>query len=260
MKIGIIGHGFVGKAVANAFDCEKIIVDPAQTETTIEELAAECPDCVFICVPTPSNADGSVDGSLVTDSIERLPDDVLIIVKSTITPEYLNYPGKRLVYNPEFLTERTANEDFLNPAFMVFGGNEDDCDAAIAIFERSNISRVTRAGYQLPQFVTDIPTACLVKYTLNSLAATKVTFMNEIYNLHARICGSDWGEFKDILMSDPRVGPCHMDVPGPDGLYGYGGKCFPKDTKALVRYAHNNGVLLSVLLQAVRTNELIRHP
>lgn len=253
MKIGIIGHGFVGQAVANAFDCEKIIVDPAQTKTTIEEMTAERPDCVFICVPTPSNPDGSVDGSLVTDAIERLPDDILIILKSTVTPDFLDYPTKRLVYNPEFLNQRTANEDFLNPDFMVFGGRDEDTEAAYRVFDHSNVRKC-------PVHFTDIATASLVKYTLNCLGAAKVIFMNEIFNLHARVCGSDWDEFKRILLSDPRIGPCHLDVPGPDGEYGYGGKCFPKDTKALVRYAHDQGVLMSVLLQAIRTNEIIRNP
>jgi UDPglucose 6-dehydrogenase len=252
VKIGIIGHGFVGQAVSNAFTCGKIIVDPLQTKTTIDDMLSERPECVFICVPTPSNPDGSVDGSLVKEAIESLPDDLLIIVKSTVTPDYLDYPNKRLVYNPEFLTQRTANSDFINPDFMVFGGREEDCDAAYRVFNHSNVRKC-------PVHFTDIATASLVKYTLNSLGAAKVIFMNEIFNLHARVCQSDWESFKNILLSDPRVGPCHLDVPGPDGQFGFGGACFPKDTKALIRYAHENDVLLSVLLQAVRTNEIIRN-
>ena len=101
----------------------------------------------------------------------------------------------------------------------------------------------------------DLITASLIKYTINSWLATKVTFFNELHELHeASGSMSDWESFTEMLSNDPRMGNTHMQVPGPDGKKGFGGHCFPKDTEAFLHYANKKNTDLSVLKKAVSKN------
>jgi nucleotide sugar dehydrogenase len=255
MKVGVVGAGFVGTALLNSMrDCTILICDPAKSETCLEDLCEQKPDLIFICVPTPSKEDGSVDDSIVRDVITRIPPNLLVVVKSTITPDHLVdlSIGRRLVYNPEFLTQRSANEDFLKSDSIILGGDEEECRIVQKFYHQCTRVNVC------PVFTTDIVTASMVKYTLNCIFANKVIFMNEIHALHQKIAGSTWEEFTQILANDSRMGPSHLQVPGPDGYFGFGGACFPKDTQALLAFADSKGVDLSVLRQAVAKNRLLR--
>ena len=260
MKLGIIGKGFVGSAVANGFDkdCDQVIVDPKYTNNTIIDVL----DCklVFVCVPTPVAEDGSCDTSIVKDVlIELSMRDYkgVVVVKSTIIPDYLHEFKKefdlKIVYNPEFLTEANANEDFKNPPFQVFGGKWRDCEVVEKAYLRHSSVRI------VPTFKVDLTTASLLKYTINSWLATKVIFFNELKELHE--LGSSmvtWEQFTDMLSRDERIGKTHMQVPGPDGEKGFGGHCFPKDTEALLHYANKKNIKMSVLRKAVSTNKKLR--
>ena len=260
LQLGIIGKGFVGSAVANGFDkdCEQIIVDPKYTDNEITDVL----DCklLFVCVPTPVAEDGSCDVSIVKDVlIELSMRDYkgVVVVKSTIIPDYLHEFKKefdlKIVYNPEFLTEANANEDFKNPPFQVFGGKWRDCEVVEKAYLRYSSVRI------VPTFKVDLTTASLLKYTINSWLATKVTFFNELKQLHE--LGSSmvsWEQFTDMLSRDERVGNSHMQVPGPDGEPGFGGHCLPKDTEALLNYANKKNIKMSVLRKAVSTNKKIR--
>ena len=260
LKLGIIGKGFVGSAVAHGFDkdCEQVIVDPKYTDNTIVDVL----DCklVFVCVPTPVAEDGSCDTSIVKDVlIELSMRDYkgVVVVKSTIIPDYLHEFKKefdlKIVYNPEFLTEANANEDFKNPPFQVFGGKWRDCEVVEKAYLRHSSVRI------VPTFKVDLTTASLLKYTINSWLATKVIFFNELKELHE--LGSSmvtWEQFTDMLSRDERIGKTHMQVPGPDGEKGFGGHCFPKDTEALLHYANKKNIKMSVLRKAVSTNKKLR--
>ena len=260
MKLGIIGKGFVGSAVANGFDkdCKQTIVDPKYTDNTLEDVL----DCklVFVCVPTPVSEDGSCDTTIVKDVlIELSMRDYkgVVVVKSTIIPDYLHEFKKefdlKIVYNPEFLTESNANEDFKNPPFQVFGGKWRDCEVVEKAYLRHSSVRI------VPTFKVDLTTASLLKYTINSWLATKVTFFNELKQLHE--LGSSmvsWEQFTDMLSRDERIGNSHMQVPGPDGEPGFGGHCLPKDTEALLHYANKKNIKMSVLRKAVQTNKKIK--
>ena len=124
MKLAIIGHGFVGKAVDYGFPdimCEKYIIDP-KLNTAIDTLTSVDIDFSFVCVPTPMGSGGSIDSSIIEDVVSFLKRNVsgTIIIKSTVTPDIIlklfRGPHRdRIVYNPEFLTEKSANEDFVNP-------------------------------------------------------------------------------------------------------------------------------------------------
>ena len=260
MKLGIIGKGFVGSAVANGFDkdCEQVIVDPWYNNNTLDEVL----DCklVFVCVPTPVAEDGSCDTTIAKDvltELNRLQYKGVVVIKSTIIPDYLQEFKKeyalKIVYNPEFLTEANADDDFKNPPFQVFGGKWRDCEIVEKAYLRHSSVRI------VPTFKVDLTTASLLKYTINSWLATKVTFFNELKELHE--LGSSmvsWEQFTDMLSRDERVGNSHMQVPGPDGEPGFGGHCLPKDTEALLNYANKKNIKMSVLRKAVSTNKKIR--
>jgi UDPglucose 6-dehydrogenase len=211
-------------------------------------------------VPTPVAEDGSCDTSIVKDVlIELSMRDYkgVVVVKSTIIPDYLHEFKKefdlKIVYNPEFLTEANANEDFKNPPFQVFGGKWRDCEVVEKAYLRHSSVKI------VPTFKVDLTTASLLKYTINSWLATKVTFFNELKVLHE--LGSSmvsWEQFTDMLSRDERIGKTHMQVPGPDGEKGFGGHCFPKDTEALLNYANKKNIKMSVLRKAVQTNKKIR--
>ena len=260
-KIGIIGRGFVGSAVANGFDqnVHTLIIDPKYTQNTIED----CKDCeaVFVCVPTPEKKSGDVDVSIadsVLSELDTLSYKGVVIIKSTITPKHLtnfkkHHKKLKLVYNPEFLTEANSLTDFLNPNMQILGGKWRDCEYVERLYVRHSSVRI------VPTFKTDLITASLLKYTINSWLATKVVFFNELYELHkASKTKIPWENFVDMLSREDRVGSTHMRVPGPDSDYGFGGHCFPKDTAAFLHYANQMGVDLSVLAQAVDKNKKLR--
>lgn len=263
-KIGIIGHGFVGSAVANGFkrDVNKLIVDPALTDVTIKVLVDNFnPAGVFVCVPTPETKSGDVCVDIATEVLKELHDlkyKGIVIIKSTITPRHLTrfkkkFSTLKLVYNPEFLTEANSLNDFLNPSMQILGGKWRDCEWVERLYVRHSNVRV------VPTFKVDLITASMLKYTINSWLATKVTFFNELRELYdASNTKVPWESFTDMLTRDPRMGDTHMQVPGPDRQPGFGGHCFPKDTAALLHYAESLGVDLSVLDQAVTKNKSIR--
>ena len=270
LKIGVIGVGFVGSAVCRGFQHENTLlfrVDPklGQDSFNISELVANDVDVAFLCLPTPkSKYSNDVDVSTVNHILDELSHysyKGLAVIKSSITPEHLNrittrHQGDlRIVYNPEFLVERNAEEDFVNPFLQVIGGPPSDCTELqnmIKHYSRIQDSRV---------FKTDITTASLIKYAFNAYYATKVVFMNEMQAAHEQSgAGTTWDEFTEILRTDPRFGQSHLMVPGPDGQRGFGGSCFPKDADALLHYAwwELNGVNLSVLSAAVDKNARLR--
>ena len=261
-KIGIIGKGFVGGAVSNGFNknVEQIIVDPVHSDTTLEQLVEQSPTLTFVCVPTPPNEDGSINVDIVTDVLVELSMrdyKGVVVVKSTIIPDYLQQFKKefdlKIVYNPEFLTEANAHADFINPNMQVLGGKWKDCEVVEKAYLRHSSVKV------VPTFKTDLTTASLLKYTINSYLATKVMFMNDIHKLHqAGTSQVSWEQFTDMLTRDPRIGDSHMQVPGPDGEFGFGGHCFPKDTEALLKYANDKSIKLNMLKKAVEINKKIR--
>ena len=262
MKIGIIGCGFVGSAVSVGFrDIYQIIVDPVKSRNTIKDMVDANVDVAFVCVPTPFDEDkASVDGSYVLDVIQDLDAAKfkgVVALKSTITPNFLriiksNY-NLRLVYNPEFLTQKNAEHDFMFPAMTILGGNFKDTRVLSDLYTRYSWVDITA-----PIFVTSIETASMIKYTINSWLATKVAFFNELYALN-EVTGDidNWDEFTAIVGHDPRIGKSHMRVPGDGDEFGFGGACFPKDTNALAHYARNSqGDILSILEAAMTSNIL----
>ena len=260
MKIGIVGYGFVGKAVDYGFkrNIEKIIIDP-KLDTSISDLKSHNPEFIFICVPTPMNLDGDQDSSIIEKVLAEINKDYsesVVIVKSTVLPsiiEKLSKSHKHFVYNPEFLREKTANEDFVNASSLILGGESDDLKRVAELYNNHSDCKIVEVHK------TDVISASLVKYSINTFLASKVIFFNQLYDIY-RALTSDikWDEFITMINSDKRIGESHMDVPGHDGRLGFGGACFPKDTAALLSLSKDIDKEFSLLKEVIRINNNIR--
>jgi UDPglucose 6-dehydrogenase len=252
-RFTVIGTGFVGSAVINAlsekYDISKI--DPPKGEEAAPVKYLET-DGIIICVPTPSDDNGKCNDNLVTHYINEVRaynKAVPILIKSTTDISTLtNISEPNITFSPEFLLARNANEDFLNQDFVVFGG--DNGRFWYEIFKDvCNIGQVR---------FTDITTAGFVKYTINSFLAMKVVFFNELYHLfneHSSV--SSFDALTELISMDNRIGSSHLQVPGPDGEFGFGGACFPKDTKAFAEFARKISPL-KLLDYTIKLNTVTR--
>lgn len=255
IKVGVIGAGFVGGAIINAYrkaGIEVLVVDPKISKFTIKQLIHEQPNMIFVAVPSPANEDGSCDTSILERVWEQLlPYKQPIVSKVTATPNiYEKLKRNNFVYSPEFLTAANANQDYLDATTCIIGGGDDVTQHLVSKYLKA-------AQPLLEQFmIGDIKTASLIKYTINSFLATKVVFLNELEML-CRQVGVDYNDIKTSIMTDKRMGTSHFNVPGLHDQYGFGGACFPKDTKALLHYAKSLKVNLDVLESAVIKNDKV---
>jgi UDPglucose 6-dehydrogenase len=252
MKLGIVGFGFVGKAVAWSHRNQELkIRDPKLEENSASIDDIKACDAVYVCVPTPMLETGQCDDSYVRSVLAELVDYTgIIICKSTVPPgvyQELETKYSNIVHAPEFLTAANANEDYEKSTWVLVGGSAANVEKAIAVISTSTIA----AAYY---HKTNIATASLFKYVANSFLASKVTFMNDMYHLANKV-NVDWKEIKEISSNDPRLGNSHWDVPGPDGQFGFGGACFPKDVAAIVKHAADNGIELDLLGNVKRINK-----
>jgi len=247
LKMGIVGHGFVGKAVEYAFHhhmIEHFLVDP-NYDTNIDDLIKWDPSVVFICAPTPQNAkSGFVDASIVEDAVLKLVynTNAFVVVKSTVTPDIIDrlYNSiepedmDRFIYNPEFLTEKSACEDFVNAEHHVFGGTANACDELAQLYDIFSLCKSDKY-YKMSGCE-----ASFVKYATNAYLATKLTFFNQLKDL---VDGFDcsYNVVTRAMGADDRIGIKHTRGPGPDKKKGFGGACLPKDTMALLKFSETRG-------------------
>lgn len=255
-KVGIIGNGFVGESQAFAFSpiAEVRIYDinPLKTTHTLDEVH-QC-DFIFVCVPTPMKSTGEQDISYVETVFEQSKSGPIYIIKSTILPGTTKllqskYPEINIIFNPEFLTERTAKLDMLTQARIILGGDNELTKRVQLLYS----SRFMNRHFIL----TDSTTAELIKYMNNSFFATKVSIMNEFYRL-SQVIGANWSDALYGFAADGRIGDSHLHVPGPDGRLGYGGTCFPKDVNAIVSLAKKLNVPLNTIEAGWKTNLEVR--
>jgi UDPglucose 6-dehydrogenase len=213
--------------------------------------AATDAEFVFLCVPTPQDADGSADLSFVEAAAAEiesvLGSGAIVVNKSTVpvgstkvVERVLRRPDVRVVSNPEFLREGSAIDDFLHPDRVVVGA--DDREAAVAV-----AGLYASLGAQV--VVTDPASAETIKYAANAFLATKLSFVNTI----AAVCEGVGADVDDVVVGlglDRRIGR-EVLRPGP----GWGGSCFPKDTRALVRIAHDAGYRFELLEGVLAVND-----
>jgi len=260
-RIGIIGNGFVGNSIAFGFSPTHEIrihdKDPKRNLNTMEEVL-EC-DYIFVAVPTPMNEDGSISLDIVFKALSEVYNknkrtDNIIILKSTMLPGTTDmfieqFPTLNIVFNPEFLTERTAKLDFLTQARIILGG-------AKRLTKR--VSKLFEERFMHTHIIeTDTTTAEMIKYMNNVFFASKVSLMNEMKQVCDAV-GADWNLALKGFAADQRIGDSHLDVPGPDGKLGFGGSCFPKDINAFISMADELGIKVPTIEGAWQTNLNVR--
>ena len=267
MNIGVVGKGFVGSAVQNGFspntgcDVEMRVYDkdPARSLHTLDETVNKS-DFIFISVPTPARPDGHIDLTILNDAINDINKistnrETIFLVRSTIIPGTTSdiqyeFPNLRIVFNPEFLTERSANFDFINQTRFILGGDKENTNKVADLFR-------WRFGKSISILETNYETAELIKYMNNTFFATKISFLNDMKLLSDK-CGAIWEDAVEGFVRDGRIGHSHLNVPGHDGRYGFGGSCFPKDIQAIITYASEFDIDMDVLKGAWKTNLKVR--
>jgi UDPglucose 6-dehydrogenase len=295
MKVTVVGTGYVGLVVGACLaetgndvicadvDAEKIegltqdilpIYEPGLEEyvhrnrvagrltfTTDIPAAIAAADVIFIAVGTPPDEDGSADLKhvlAVADQIgKHAAREVVVVTKSTVpvgtaekVAEAIRSHAKvpfHMCSNPEFLKEGAAVDDFMKPDRVVVGVASDVARERMGEL----YAPFVRTGK--PIIFMDIPSAEMTKYAANAMLATRISFMNEIANLCERV-GANVDLVRRGIGSDARIGPAFL-FPGP----GYGGSCFPKDVKALMRTSEERGAPMGVLKAVEAANERQKH-
>ena len=265
VRVGLIGYGYVGSATARGFATNKknkiFWYDKyKESPNTLEEVINKS-EFIFLCLPTPmfrdySGMDMGIISAVVDDIAPKLAGtDKVVIVKSTVIPGTTagftkKYPHVNFAMNPEFLTQKKAKTDFLNPARTVIGA------------KKRNVAKRVQKLYQtiLPKdqiyFITDTTSAEIVKYMSNLMLASKIILANEFYFL-AKKMDVDYNKIRLMVEADKRVGP-FLKVPGWDGDFGFGQACFPKDMIGLLAFSKKKNVDMSVLDAVWKKNLKIR--
>ena len=213
--------------------------------------AVEAAEFVYLCVPTPQSADGSADLSFIQAAAKEiapvLDEGAIVVNKSTVpvgstkvVEAVLGRPDIAVVSNPEFLREGSAVHDFMHPDRIVVGADDRAAAARVASLY---------LGVAAPFIVTDPASAETIKYAANAFLATKISFINAI----AAVCEAVGADVADVVLgigSDKRIGHDFLK-PGP----GWGGSCFPKDSRALVRIAEDGGYDFDLLRGVISVND-----
>ncbi len=251
-KIGIAGVGMVGGALdyylKKRGGVDIFLYDKGKDIGSVEELNKA--DIVFVCVPTPYNQEsGGFDLSYVEETCSNLKEDKVVVIKSTVLPgttEYLQkkFPNHSFLFNPEFLIEVYAKETMEEPDRQIIGTTEKSVAWGEVI-----LNLLPEAPYKKIMPATE---AEMVKYFGNNFLSVKVIFGNQMYEICEKM-GIDYNLVKEAASNDPRIGPSHLDI-FHGGYRGYGGKCLPKDTRALIQLSERVGVSAEFLKKVEEIN------
>lgn len=260
MIIGIIGQGFVGNAIyqkfKNYYNVLTFDLDTSKCNSTEEELI-EKSEVIFVCLPTPMNLDGSCNIDIVEGVIKKINEktkDKIVVIKSTVAPNTTNklnskYENITVAFNPEFLTERNAVDDYENQSRIILGGPRP---------ATTKLKQVFSKVFPKAEIIkTDSTHAEMVKYLTNTFLSVKVSFANEIYQLCDKL-NVDYDKVVEYATHDERLGKSHWSVPGHDNDYGFGGHCFPKDLSALISLTNELETINNVLTATQKTNDSVR--
>jgi UDPglucose 6-dehydrogenase len=244
-KTAIVGTGMVGGALAKVLE-HPTLYDPPKGIGSLKELNEA--RIIFICVPTPYT-DIGCDTSLVEGVVGGLEGNKIVVIKSTVIPGTTDklqekYPQHKFLFNPEFLTEVTADQDMKYPDRQILGYTDKSYSVAGDVMMLLPLAPFER--------IVPAKEAEMVKYYGNTWFSTKVIFANQMYDLCQKV-GIDYDTVKDCVSYDKRIGRSHLEI-WHKGYRGYGGKCLPKDTQALIKYADQNGVNMGLLKEAERFN------
>lgn len=241
MKVAIIGHGIVGGNTAKIFE------DPDIHDYGEGFVINDFVDYHYavVCVPTPTTGKGLDHSAIdfVLADLESKNFKGVLVVRSTCEPDYISKLTTRyhsVLYWPEFLRERTATYDCTRPGLVVLGGTSYLTETFRADLESLNHGGIAKWA------VTDVITAAVIKLGLNTALAAKVATFNAIHEI-SEASGANWEMVRLSIGADPRIGTGQTMVPGPDGQFGFGGKCLPKDVTAVSNLAKDNVFLKTIL-------------
>ena len=260
IKIGIVGIGMVGEPIRRWFEeClgyrrgrNLFCYDTDPKKSYTDDISRA--DIIFVTVPTPTNPDGSCNLSAVESAVGTISDGKIIVVKSTVSPGTIEglqkeYPRKRFIFNPEFLTESQAWIDYIKPDRQIIAHtlkSRGDAREILALLPKAHFERPWLSDYTKKEI--NATEAELAKYASNVFGYIKVIYSNILADfchaltlsldkrkIDARV---DYENVKEVISADPRIGPAWLDVE--HGNYcGAGGYCFPKDISALIKFAEN---------------------
>ncbi len=259
--VGIVGHGYVGKAVEFGFKPKnEILVHDKYLPSLDLPKVVENSEFIFVCVPTPMDKKyEKIDLSIVEDVVRSITNlarkkkrSPVIVIKSTVVPGTTRtlskkYSWPKMLFNPEFLTEDNYLFDFVNADRIVVGGDVGEVRQQLVDLYRESFTKTTI-------FQTDPTTAEMVKYMANTFLATKVIFANEMFELCQKF-GIKYEEVKKMVAADEQIVDSHFDV---TTQRGFGGKCFPKDMVALLGLARKLKVPMELLEAVWKKNLKIR--
>lgn len=246
MKIGIAGYGFVGQAhqlILEDYN-EILISDPDKGHYADLQYA----DAIIVCVSTPPRANGSCEVANVFNVIDHAP-DVPILIKSTMSVEGWRsirdaFPKHNLTFSPEFLRAAHWQEDALNNKEWYMGGDGTSFWAELFVTALGNIN----VAIDCPENLV------AAKAIRNSFLALKVSFFNQVYD-YCEAHGLDYGAVAEVIGADERIGHSHTTITKERG---YGGHCFPKDVRAVIRSGQAYNARLTLLEEADAYNTIIR--
>ncbi len=265
MKCAIIGIGFVGNAMLQSFLKRQIDVVCYDKYKTFDKLE----DCLktelcFLCLPTLFDEEtrGYNKTALVNtcDYLHKHSYQGIVVIKSTVEPKSTEelgktYPSLKFVHNPEFLTARTAVEDFENQNHVVLGecmnDNETSIDVLIDFFRKHYPSATIT-------HCSSTESECM-KIFCNTFYSVKIQYFTELYCLCKKI-DCDYETVTKLMLKNKWINPMHTKIPGPDSLISYGGFCFPKDTNALLAFMKKQDTPSKVLENVIQErNEMRPH-
>lgn len=255
--IAIMGTGMVGSALERYFRSVHITPDLYDPPRGLNDRAVlDRAEVIFVAVPTPYYLNPvGFDDSYLRAAFDAIPGEgKTVVIKSTVLPGTTDrfqelYPQHRILFNPEFLTETTADFDMVHPNRQIMGYTpKSRCDAELVmgLLPPAPFERI------IPAMAAE-----LVKYFSNAFYALKVAYANQMYDLCQKL-GADYDSIKECAQADPMVGKTHLEI-FHKGYRGYGGKCLPKDTRAIIQLAEANGLDVTLLRAAeAYNNELCK--
>jgi hypothetical protein len=260
LNIGIIGNGFVGKAT-QIFKNSKVKVLTydiipelcVPLELTLKELCETC-DIIFVSVPTPTNKDGSCHLKILESVIKDINEyvdlnEIIVVIRSTVPPGTSD--NLNCYFMPEFLTEKNFKKDFIENEDWICGlkNTSQDFEFMEKINYLINKSFIDgKIKYNNVNYLKN-KEAEMVKLFRNNFLALKVSFCNEVAEF-CKLKNINYENIRQQAVKDQRIGASHSCVPGHDGHYGYGGTCFPKDSKSLL-YEINKTNMKSYIIQSM---------
>jgi nucleotide sugar dehydrogenase len=281
-SINIIGHGYVGGAMSYVCDMNNIKYNVCDMKyetneyyynniNNLLEKETNKRNYYFICVPTPSKENGECNVEIVKEVISKINKKIkedekkhYIIIKSTVEPKTCDKINKeitkkniKLIFCPEFLREKTYLDDIYNTETILLGFSGDDINEddikkdVIEIFKE--MFKHKEINFEFKKYEE-----CeLFKYMLNVFLAVKVWYFNEIYNVCKKL-DIEYDSFTKLYKYDARIGGSHTQVPGHDGLFGFGGKCLPKEIKGMHYLLSKLNLKNEIFEKIIKRNEEMR--